>query len=433
VSDAGERPAPALWLAAAREGLFAFGVLAAVGIAASVAVWLIAGPAYGFGVAVRIGAMYLGAFHHVPIRIEGVFDIGRLTGGVLPNSDAPTQGTSFIEVGVALLAVTALAGWLLFRAGGRLAGSADRPWWRSALRGAGPAPVYAAAMLLVALLVRIEEPFGLGRLVEGNVRVSMAPLPAFGWSLGVAGVAGAAGGAWSSLRRHPHGRAAAALAGGWRMLWVGLALSYAGLFVAGVVQPDGAVAALTPSTARYFRTVFEHPEVGAVILPHHLALAPNEAAWTLVPAIGACDVVRGTEEGDLVCLRGSSSPTGTPVGLPAGYRLFLLVPAAATVLGGREAARRLGSRGRAGAGAGALAGAVFAVLLGATALLSGVRLVYGATVGSQGGGGSLWIGPQVVISMLLGLAWGAAGGALGGATAQIRSGTATRSAGSAPR
>ena len=442
MTDTGDRPAPPFsYFAAVREGLRAFGIVAAVGVAASLAVWLLAEPAYGFGVALRIGVLYLGAFHHVPIRIEGAFDVGELTGGVLPNSDLPTQGSSYVEIGIALLSVTVLAGWLLFRAGRRLAGS-NGSIWASALRGAAVAPPYAAAMLLVGLLVTIAEPVMLGRLVEGEVRVSLAAAQAFVFPLVIAAIAGGSGGLWASLASRPEGpaSAAAALAGGWRMLWVGLALSYAGLFVAGVVQPDEPVAALTPSTARYFEIVFERPAVGAAVLGHHLAFAPNEAAWTLVPAAGGCDVVRGSDAADFLCYRRfpelggeaiepldpGAPPTSAFGSAPTGYLLFLLVPAAATVLGGRDAARRRAVGGRSGAAVGALAGVAFAVMLGATALLAGVSLVYGATVGERGGGGSLWIGPHVPTAMLAGLVWGMLGGALGGATAGVRSAAATR-------
>jgi len=443
VTDTGDRPAPPFsYFAAVREGLRAFGIVAAVGVAASLAVWLLAEPAYGFGVALRIGVLYLGAFHHVPIRIEGAFDVGELTGGVLPNSDLPTQGSSYVEIGIALLSVTVLAGWLLFRAGRRLAGSSGGPPWASALQGAAVAPPYAAAMLLVGLLVTIAEPVMLGRLVEGEVRVSLAAAQAFVFPLVIAAIAGGSGGLWASLASRPEGpaSAAAALAGGWRMLWVGLALSYAGLFVAGVVQPDEPVAALTPSTARYFEIVFERPAVGAAVLGHHLAFAPNEAAWTLVPAAGGCDVIRGSDAADFLCYRRfpelggeaiepldpGAPPTSAFGSAPTGYLLFLLVPAAATVLGGRDAARRRAVAGRSGASVGALAGVAFAVMLGATALLAGVSLVYGATVGERGGGGSLWIGPHVPTAMLAGLVWGMLGGALGGATAGVRSAAATR-------
>jgi hypothetical protein len=415
-------------------GVGAFAIVAGVGVFASLAVWFLAHPAYGLAVALRIGAIYLGAFHHVPVRIEGEFDIGELTGGVLPGSDLPTSGSSFVEIGVALLVVTGLAGWLLFRAGGRLAGAARGSWVSAALRGTAVAPAYAIGVLLVALLVRIDEPVAFGRLVEGRLEVSLGLWQALVFPLLVAGVAGASGGLWAWLASRPTdpraATAGAALAGGWRMLWLGLALSYVGLFIAGVVQPDGPVAMLTPSTARYYRTVFDRPGLGVAVLGHHLALAPNEAAWTLVPASGGCDVVRGSEDPPFLCYRRfprqvAASPDAPIVSAafgsaPAGYLLFLLAPAAAAVVGGRAAARRRGAAGPAGAAAGALAGVAFAAMLGVTALLAGVSLSYGATVGARGGGGSVWIGPDIGAAVLLGLAWGVLAGALGGATAGIK-------------
>ena len=313
---------------------------------------------------------------------------------------------------------------------------------------------YAVPVFLVALLVRIEETVTLGTLVTGELRVSLSGWQALVFPLLLAAAAGAAGGLWALLAaRSEDARArtlGAALAGGWRMLWLGLALSYAGLFVAGVVQPDEPVAALTPSTARYFEVVFERPGAGAAILAHHLASGPNEAVWTLIPAAGGCDGVRGSAEVDFLCYRRFPRSVGSTIGpvlpgesaaepadpsfgsAPAGYLSFLLVPAAATLLGGRAAARRMGERRCAGARAGLLAGLVFAVLVGVTSVLAGVSLSYGATLGERGGGGYLWIGPHVASAVLLGLAWGVLGGVLGGATAGVRS-VAGPPAGRAPR
>ncbi|MGZ8612829.1 MAG: hypothetical protein ACXWX0_11245, partial [Actinomycetota bacterium] len=105
----------------------------------------------------------------------------------------------------------------------------------------------------------------------------------------------------------------------------------------------------------------------------------------------------------------------------------LLAPALATVLGGRRAARRLGSAGTAGAIAGASAGVVFAALVAVAALLAGVSVDYGAAFGEGASGGSVVVGPGGVAGALLALAWGTAGGALGGWTAGR--GVRTRSSG----
>jgi hypothetical protein len=224
------------------------------------------------------------------------------------------------------------------------------------------------------------------------------------------------------------------LVGGVRMFAFAVLLSFTGLFVAGVVQPDEAVASLTPSTARYYRAVFERPAAGGVAFAHHLALAPNEAMWTLVPALGRCDVVGGGRQADLLCydrfprgLERALEPVvaGAPPSAdqprveyrwaPGGYFLFLLVPAIATVLGGRAAARRSGVAGRSAVPIGAASGLVFGVLVGAASAMSVVTVSYGSTFVERAGE-SLWLGPEPLWGALIATIWGVAGGAIGAAT-----------------
>ena len=71
-------------------------------------------PNVSFVGALRIGALYLGPFHHVALVFEGdlAVDASRL-----PGANLPAGGSATVELGVALLAVTALAVWLLFRVG----------------------------------------------------------------------------------------------------------------------------------------------------------------------------------------------------------------------------------------------------------------------------------------------------------------------------
>jgi hypothetical protein len=422
------------WLEAADAGFRAVGVLAALGVFGSLAVWAAVRPGYGAAAALRIGLLYLAPFHRVPARIFGEFDLGAVAQGAVGGA---TTGATFVEVGVALLLVTALGAWLLFRAGRRIAGGLERPDWLRVLAAASAAPAYALPVWLVAVLVRVEEPLALGSRVPGRVELSIAVVPWIVFPLLTAAAAAAAGGLWAVGGE----RARAVFAGGWRMLWVGLALAYGGLFVAGTLQPDEPVALLTPSTARYFGSVFDRPAVGTAVVAHHLALAPNEAVWALVPAMGGCDVVRGDEDGDLLCYgtfpRSAETALGEPPSgfgrAPVGYLAFLLVPAAATVLGGRGAARRASVSGRAGAALGAASGVVFAAALAATSLLSSVSLEYGTAVGERAGGGSIWAGPHPVAALALGLVWGVAGGALGGATARLRSGAPSGPAARASR
>lgn len=412
------------WPRAVLRGFLVFLPIAAVGLVAAVATFLLADPGVSFAGALRIGALYLGPFHHVALVVEGGIDVDVSR---LPGSSPPIGGSATVELGVALLAVTTLAVWLLFRAG-RASGFGDGPGAR-ALSGSAVALGYAPPVLLVALLVRFEEPVELGSFATGGVGVSMSTWQALVFPLAIAAIAGAFGGLWSWVRsagdRPSAVRTRAVLGGGWLMFLLGLGLSYLGLFVAGIVQPDEPVATATPSTARYFSTVFERPGQGAVILAHHLALAPNEALWTLVPALGGCDVVRGSERAELLCYRrfpsGLTPDGNVPFGnAPGGYLAFLLVPAVATLVGGQWAGSTAKGVGTSGAAIGAASGVVFAIVVFAGCLLASITLSYGTTSGDGSGGGHLWIGPDPVSGTLFALAWGLVGGAVGGASAGFR-------------
>lgn len=428
-----DRPAaPAVWSFALARGALAFLAVAAVGIAAALAGSL-AGLRIGLVDALRLGLLYVGPFHHVPVVIEGEIDLRAVP---LPN--LPPSGVTTVEIGIALLSVTALAIWLVFGGGRAVADRAGGGLGDRVLAGTLVALSYAVPVFLVALVVEIEAPVRLGAFVSGTVGVRLAPWQALLLPFGISAVAGAAGGLWSWCRHRASDRRAsavgAAAAGGLRMFAIAVVLSLAGLFVAGVVQPDDVVAVFTPSTARYYRTVFERPGAGAVALGHHLAVAPNQAMWTLVPALGRCDVVRGGPEGDLLCygrfphglermleplVAGVPAPPQQPGVVygraPPGYFLFLLVPAVATMLGGRAAASRHGVARRAAMPIGAASGLVFGGLVAVASALSIVTVSYGSTL-IEGSGGSLWFGPEPLWGAVLATMWGVAGGAIGAAT-----------------
>jgi hypothetical protein len=434
VTPPGRRPAgtdedPG-WGPSILRGFLVFLLIAGIGILAAVTTFALAVPNVSFVGALRIGALYLGPFHHVALVFEGdlAVDASRL-----PGANLPAGGSATVELGVALLAVTALAVWLLFRCG-RASAFGRRASVRG-LTGARVAFGYAPPVVLVALLVRFDEPVELGSFVSGGVRVSLSLWQAIVFPFVLAALAGASGGMWScasSARERPSAaRARAVLGGGWRMFLVAIALSFAGLFVAGIVQPDEPVALATPSTARYVGTVFDRPGPGAAILAHHLALSPNEAIWTLVAAEGGCDVVRGSERADVLCYRRfpsfvASSGEVAFGNAPAGYLAFLLVPAIATIVGGRWAGSASGRSGAGAAVVGSAAGVVFAALMLAGCVLSSITLSYGTIAGAVGRGGHLWIGPDPVAGTLFALAWGVAGGALGAVTAGFRGWTAGR-------
>jgi hypothetical protein len=425
-------PAPAVWTFALARGALAFLAVAGAGIVVAVAGSL-AGVRLPIGDVLRVGLLYLGPFHHVPVVLDGELDLRAIP---LPN--VPPSGVTTVEVGIALLSATAFAIWLLFGSGRAIADRAGGGLGDRMLAGTLVAPSYAVPVFLVALGAQIEEPVRLGAFVSGSIGVRLAPWQALLFPFAIAAAAGAAGGLWSWCRDRASDRRArtveASAAGGFRMFEFAVVLSLAGLFVAGVVQPDEVVAALTPSTATYYRTAFERPGAGAVALAHHLAIAPNEAMWALVPALGRCDVVRGGPQADVLCygrfphglervlepiLAGApalSQEPGVEYRLaPAGYFLFLLVPAIATVLGGRAAAMHAGVAGRSAIPFGAAGGLVFGALVGAGSLLSIVTVSYGSTL-VEGSGGSLWLGPEPLEGAILATMWGVAGGAIGAAT-----------------
>ena len=411
------------WSRSLLRGFLIFLLIAGIGTVAAVTTLGLAAPGVSFGGALRVAGLYLGPFHHVALVFEGVLAVDASR---LPGANLPGGGSATVELGVALLAVTAFAVWLLFRAG-RLSAFGDRASVR-ALTASRVALGYAPPVLLVALLVRFEEPIELGSFLNGGVRISLSTWQALVFPFAIASLAGASGGVWSwasSALDPSAARARAVLGGGWRMFLLALALSYIGLFVAGIAQPDEAVALATPSTARYVDTVFERPGPGSALLAHHLALSPNEAIWTFVPAAGACDVIRGSERSDVLCYGRFPSfamSTGEVAfgNAPAGYLAFLLVPAIATIADGRWAGSASERSGLGSAAVGAVAGVVFAALMLAGCVLSSITLSYGTASEAVGRSGHLWIGPDPVTGTLVALAWGVVGGALGGATSRFR-------------
>lgn len=418
------------WADALARGFVAFLAMAAIGQMLAFLAWLVADTGASAAATVRLGWMYFGAFHHVAVELD-VSDLDIVASGAAP-------GSTSLSIGVALLSVTAVAVFLLFLAGRTVADRAGGSAGARVLLGAAVAPSYALPAFVAALLVDVTTPLRFGSFATGELHVALSPWQALVFPFAIAAASGAAGGFRSALgadnRSEDVRRIAAAGSGALRMLVVGLGLSLAGLFVAGVVQPDEPVALLTPSTARYFETVFDRPAAGLVILGHHLAAAPNEALWTFVPAMGACDGVRGSASRDLLCysrfpillettvpaLEGLavSSPFGPVIfrRAPAGYLAFLLVPVAASLLGGRAAGRRFGASRRERVLVGVTAGAMFALLIGVAAVLSSITVGYGAAFGGDGSAGWVVVGPNVVTGTLCALAWGCVGGALGAAT-----------------
>jgi hypothetical protein len=329
-----------------------------------------------------------------------------------------------------------LAAWLLFRAGRSVADRAGGATAARIGRGAAVSLGYALPTFVLSLLVEVTTPFRLGGFAAGRLEASLSPWQALVFPLALGAVAGGAGGLRSSLGRgRPQTAFGAAIASGWWTFALATGLSIGGLFLAGVVRPDGIVALTLPTTARYVDAVFDRPALGTVVLGHHLAALPNEGLWILVPSMGACDRLRTGERVQSLCY--TRFPRSVVLAIPAGADAagesgshvvesgrapawafgFLLVPAAATILGGRRAAGSVGAVGGAGARVGMFAGVAFAALVAVGALVSTITATVDATIDDVRSSSRLVAGPEPVPAALVALAWGVAGGAVGGSTA----------------
>jgi hypothetical protein len=219
-----------------------------------------------------------------------------------------------------------------------------------------------------------------------------------------------------------------AFAGGFRMLALGIVLSFVGLLVLAVVHPD--------ATQAYFRTVSEPPvDETVLIVGHHVLVLPNQSMWVLVPAMGGCDGVYGSGGSrTFLCYwkyptRVSLSTSGGSPGsvlsalpqvrtefgtAPTGYFLFLLVPAISVLLGGRYAVRKRASFRYEAAAVGAAAGIVFGILVAVASWFASLSAGVSGNIAGISSNVSARIGPDVVIGGLIALGWGIVGGAVGG-------------------
>jgi hypothetical protein len=385
---------------------------------------------------VQGGALTFFQFHNVTVELD-------LPPIPIPGAEAnPLGGFDFSMRFAATLMLGALLGlWLLFLGGRAVAREAGGPGWARPIHGAKVALPYAVLALAYSFLARvsIDEPLpGFPQGAESPT-VGVAILSAVWWPLVFGLVAGAAGGItsgplstgrWSTWER----RTRAAISGGWTMAALAMALSFVGFLVVAAVNPD--------VTAAYFRIVGAGDlATGASILIGTGLFLPNASTGIAAAAMG------GSMGADLFgssCalisyakfpLGAADPPAGEPspfafcealpidLGIaPIGYFLFLLVPIAATILGGIRAARRADAVtvGEA-TGIGVAAGIVFAVVLLGFMILARITAVVDVPFFSGFlGGGGVAAGPDLLSGTLLALVWGAAGGALGGLIAARR-------------
>ena len=236
----------------------------------------------------------------------------------------------------------------------------------------------------------------------------------------VAGAAGAIGGLARARERLSEGGGATALAaidGGARALWWGTVLALVGVLF---------VAALSPApVGSYARFVERAGAGGAATLVGHALLLPNQSVLVLATSMGATTTLQVGSNGalDLTCrgIEANGSAGGFLAAIagsgglqvarfPWWFAGFFLVPLAATVIGGRTAARDARTL-RERVGRGAAAGVVFAALCALAVWAASITL---PTFG-LGHLGAITIGAAPLLTGVLAAAWGVPGAATGAA------------------
>jgi hypothetical protein len=407
--------------AALRSGASLAGAgLVAVGMV--VLVWFASDPPRPSWIeALRAGGSLLLLFHRVPFSFE--------LPGVAFGEEAGPAVTG--AVAAAPLGGTLIVLALLARGGAAVAAVTGGSPVVRGFHGAKVAVPYALAAFLVSFGAGFEA------AVSGEAGPSFdaSPVGALVWPLILGLMAGFGGGLstapadgeatdrWSLRLR-------GALAGGWRMLWLGLALAFLGVLVLASVKAE--------ATRAYLESVSAAGILGgAALIGLTLLVVPNMAAWVLYPAMGGCVGVTGAAGGCVISYGGLPAGLGEPggpVGLlpgvttsgtPPGYLLFLMVPAVAVLWGGALAARRARCRTAAeGALVGALAGVVFGLLsVPATLLAQVVFRVEAGPTADPVLTETIAVGPFALTGSLVALGWGVVGGAVAGFLRARRSGS----------
>lgn len=412
------------WSTALVRGLTAFIVMAALGQAAAFIVYFVGDQSGSIVTFTKLGWFYFDWFHHIELSASVTNVSLPDTGGLLPGG--ASIGAHF---GLALMLGTFLAIWLLYGAGKAVADQAEGSGLARVLHGLKVAPVYAVPCLVLSLLVKVNVTLPPGSFASGSVELKSSAWQSFLIPLLIAAAAGAAGGLRSGryefLTAGPWGRrVSGALAGGLRMLALGIVLSFVGLLVLAVVRPD--------ATKAYFRTVSEPPvDETILIIGHHVLLLPNQSMWVLVPAMGACDGAYGSlVSEDFLCywkyptqvsVSGGGAilpglpPVRTEFGTaPTGYFLFLLVPLISVWLGGRHAVRKRASFRYEAVVIGAAAGVFFGILVAVASWFASFSVGISGNIAGFASNSSVRIGPQVLIGGVVALAWGIVGGGAGG-------------------
>jgi hypothetical protein len=327
-----------------------------------------------------------------------------------------TGGSSSATLQVAFGALTIAVLVLAFRAGREQGRGFERQPARAAAAGGVVGLGFAVPMGLSALPVTLSFPqFGIDGLHPVVWQAFVLPLI-------VGAAAGAAGAASLAADVLEHGslwtrRAAGAARGGAVAFGWGVLLSFVATLVVAAVSPG--------PTGAYARFLTRTGATGAATVIQHGALLPNQSVLVLTTsmgattslAVGARPAVEVTRSGVQVVspegefLAAYAGAAGDHAPFPSWFVALLLVPAAATLLGGRAVATP-GDRRSERAVRGALAGLIFAALCVAGAWAA--TLVVPAWADTVGGAVSF--GPSLVSVAVVALVWGVAGCALGAAT-----------------
>jgi hypothetical protein len=323
--------------------------------------------------------------------------------------------TSVATLQVAMGALTIAVLVLAYRAGREQSRGLEKRPGAAAAAGSAVGLGFALPMFVAAFPITLGFPqFGIDRLQPVLWQAFMLPLIVTGVAGAVGGIAGAREQVEEASPWGP--RLMAAARGGATAFWWGIVLSFIGFLALAAVSvgPTGA----------YARFVGRTGGSGAATVIEHAVLLPNQSAMILAVSMGATAQLSVGGDSALELDRSGIRTTsdagsflaayvgadGTSAAFPAWFALFLLIPAAAGVLGGRAAG--LGVRARTERLIrGALGGVVFAALCGIAAW--GAALVVPTFASLVGGSVSLGTSPFTTTA--LALLWGLAGGLLGAA------------------
>ena len=390
------------------SGVFAFVLVALAGQLIPIVIDLVGGG-LAVSTALKLGWFYTLAFHHVGIEVTGA--VGAAQGAVLPVD---------VRLSAAFLLGTALAIWVVYRAGRAMGRRQGGSVGARAFAGASVAFGYAVPFLLLSLVVKLQLATTGGPLPT-SIDMRGVAWQALVFPLVLAALAGGAGGLRSAPPRGERGRAA--LSGGWVMFVAGCGLALVGILLLAAVRPAGLAAYVHGITAHGSR-------ISLLLLGHHVLLLPNQSVFVLAPSMLACTSLHGPAAdvsllcpgtlpalnfrallGDLAAALGGARPGVASDALarpmPFQYAAFLLVPAVASVWGGRVAATQA-ARGRLVTAA--CSGVVFATLMGAAAWMSSISLTIRGTHGLPR---TFTVGPRPAMTTLAALAWGVGGGVVG--------------------